>query len=389
MTRDKLSLLLIQKLTGTISEKDEALLDSWLAEDEHNRQIFEHLKDYNHLQHVYKAQKNLDTKKALKEMKGRIAEYEQTQNADKQQGRKIFSIVNMRWLNTAAVVAVIIGVGFFGYHKYMEVKPLAVQPVVLQAVEQSHDIGMDSAHTTQVTPSSIPAVIAQIVNSTDMDEDTREQFNTARNVETYYNKEHWETLPDGSLVHMAHGTRLVYPEHFSGTTRDVCLDGEAYFIVAKSHGNRFVVHTTSGSIREYGTEFHVNTRTGEGTSVVLVEGSIGVKAGEGPERMMTPGDQATVSTAGISIAKTDIEPYRAWNVGKFEFNGWKLERVMNVIGMWYGCKVSYDSDDMRNISISGNFDRYEDLYPTLDAISTITGLRLTVKDKNIEITKYN
>lgn len=59
--------------------------------------------------------------------------------------------------------------------------------------------------------------------------------------------------------------------------------GEAYFIVAKDKEHPFIVHTAKGDVKEYGIEFNVNTQ-GDKTCVVLVKGSISVRAEEARNR---------------------------------------------------------------------------------------------------------
>lgn len=96
-------------------------------------------------------------------------------------------------------------------------------------------------------------------------------------------------------------------------------------------GASFIVHTAQGAIKEYGTEFNVNTQ-GEHTSVVLVNGSISVIPKSGKERMMTPGLLAEMGSSGVSMSKVDVAPYIAWNTGQYSFEDSSLEEIMQVVG---------------------------------------------------------
>lgn len=129
-------------------------------------------------------------------------------------------------------------------------------------------------------------------------DETVEQLLEARRITTYQDKEYWLTLDDGTLVHLNYNTRMVCPERFIDGTRDVILDGEAYFMVAHDSRHPFVVHTPQGDIRVYGTEFNVSTRDGDCTEVVLAELAELEAAG-----VSTPGTTAEVISREYYNAK--------------------------------------------------------------------------------------
>lgn len=220
----------------------------------------------------------------------------------------------------------------------------------------------------------------------DSDDRTVADMLQAIKVTTYHDKEFWLTLPDGSLIHLGRDTRIVYPERFDIDSRDVYLEGEAYFIIARNPACRFVVHTPVATTTVYGTEFNVSARSDTLCSVVLVKGSVGVTSWSGNEQMLSIGEQAVISDAGdISVSEVDLTPYEAWNTGRVDFTGWPLRRVMDVIARWYGMTVIYDSDDYSQIEITGSFNKYDTLGPTLEALSTITDLTIRQQGNTINI----
>ena len=52
------------------------------------------------------------------------------------------------------------------------------------------------------------------------------------------------TLPDGTLVFLNSESTLSYPSRFDSDTRNVTLQGEAYFEVAKNPEKKFIVSTS-------------------------------------------------------------------------------------------------------------------------------------------------
>jgi transmembrane sensor len=85
-------------------------------------------------------------------------------------------------------------------------------------------------------------------------------------------------LPDGSTVLLNAGSKLVYDFSYGKSIREVALEGEAYFKVAKNKGKPFVVQTAKASIKALGTEFNVKSYPEENkTETILVKGSISVR----------------------------------------------------------------------------------------------------------------
>ena len=85
-------------------------------------------------------------------------------------------------------------------------------------------------------------------------------------------------MSDGTLVYLNAGSTLRYPVTFlNGKSREVSLDGEAYFVVSKDKDHPFIVNANEVSTQVYGTEFNISSyKNDPKVDIVLVEGSIGV-----------------------------------------------------------------------------------------------------------------
>src|SRR5690606_10744959 len=98
--------------------------------------------------------------------------------------------------------------------------------------------------------------------------------NTALNCNTLsvrYNMDFKLLLSDGTEVWMNSGTQLRFPFNFNGKTREVYLEGEAYFKVAKNADRPFIVHANGTQVQVLGTSFNVSTYDDE-VVTSLVEG---------------------------------------------------------------------------------------------------------------------
>lgn len=208
-------------------------------------------------------------------------------------------------------------------------------------------------------------------------------------IETSRNKEHWLTLSDGTVIHLNNNTRVIYPEKFPlFGKREIVIEGSAYVMVAHSDKRQFVVHTPQSDIIDYGTEFYIEAPSHhDATTVVLLEGSIGVKPqGTDKERKLVPGERAIIHNDGIkNVEKTDLEEYRAWNTGKFFFQDKTMAEIMQVLGRWYDLRVAFTTDEIQQKKFSGNFDRFDDVYSIMDAISSFINVEYNIYNGTITI----
>lgn len=86
-------------------------------------------------------------------------------------------------------------------------------------------------------------------------------------------------LPDGTKVWLNSASRLSYDMSYAHSDRDVKLEGEAYFEVAKDTERPFTVHTDDYRVTALGTAFNVSAYKEDNMSVTtLVEGKIQVQS---------------------------------------------------------------------------------------------------------------
>ncbi len=84
-------------------------------------------------------------------------------------------------------------------------------------------------------------------------------------------------LPDGTSVLLKPGSSMHYPERFSGSKRQIYLQGEAYFEVKKKAGQPFIVSTDEMEVRVLGTSFFVRAyKTEKQFKVTVTTGKVSV-----------------------------------------------------------------------------------------------------------------
>lgn len=202
-------------------------------------------------------------------------------------------------------------------------------------------------------------------------------------------------LADGTRVWLNANSTLKYPVSFSGVgVREVELEGEAYFDVAKleANGKRtpFVVKSKGQILEVLGTEFNVNTFRNKVTTTLL-EGSVKVSfdgATAGQSHVLKPNDQSVYDGQSKKANIVEIDPYyvTAWKSGDFAFDNAPLENVMEDIARWYDVHVEYKSD-VSDVRFSGKVSRFENIETLLQTIEWTGSVKLKLNGRRITVMK--
>lgn len=164
------------------------------------------------------------------------------------------------------------------------------------------------------------------------------------------------TLPDSSVVKVNSGSILIYPSRFAGS-RDIYLNGEAYFTVAKNEAKPFVVKTSGMDIEALGTVFNVSAYTdSEDLSTSLESGKVSVRFKDTDEESMLllPGEQVTYGKNSGSIRKktVKIENVIAWINGNTVIQSMPVNEVIKIIERKYAVNIYFDPEKYRNERIT-------------------------------------
>jgi transmembrane sensor len=163
-------------------------------------------------------------------------------------------------------------------------------------------------------------------------------------------------LLDGSVVTLnAHSTLKVAADLAHQQVREVWLDGEAYFKIAKLDGAKFIVHTTEAEVEVLGTEFNVNTRRQE-TKVILHEGKVKLSAANKAPVIMKAGDMAIVADKKEPIELKVVEPkkYDYWRDSVIVLNDKTVFEIAQMLEDNYGLTIQFDNKEMLNKKLTGS-----------------------------------
>lgn len=160
------------------------------------------------------------------------------------------------------------------------------------------------------------------------------------------------TLSDGTKVRLNAETTLYYPVVF-GKTREVYVDGEALFDVAKDAEHPFVVNTYSYKVTVTGTRFNVLAdESRQKFATALVEGSVSVSDHDGGKIFdLVPGEVAFVEGGTLQKkSNEDISLHTLWTEGVVTVDGVPFDELMMNIAKSYGVDIVIDRTDLPEVN---------------------------------------
>ncbi|MCJ8209220.1 FecR domain-containing protein [Mucilaginibacter sp. RS28] len=166
-------------------------------------------------------------------------------------------------------------------------------------------------------------------------------------------------LADGSKVWLNAMSSLTYPAGLSKHKREVNLNGEGYFEVAKDRAHPFEVTTLKDKVEVLGTHFNIAAYTDEATQkTTLLEGSVKVSAlaAGADTKIIKPGEQAEDKGGLLNVKPVNAEDAASWKDGVFSFDHTELRPLMQQLARWYNVDVVYQGQ-VQHRFFSGEIDR--------------------------------
>lgn len=178
-------------------------------------------------------------------------------------------------------------------------------------------------------------------------------------------------LSDGSEVWLNAASTLRFPLAFSGASREISIEGEAFLKIAADANRPFLVHTSRSTVQVLGTSFNINAYDSGIVKVSLVEGAVKMKAGTA-EVSLTPGVQGVLTGSGISRQPFDETEVLSWREGLHYFSNATLADISKVLPRWFGVPVQMDNNKIANETFKGRIDRNLPITTFLDDLKSTT-----------------
>lgn len=222
-------------------------------------------------------------------------------------------------------------------------------------------------------------------------------------------------LPDSTKVWLNVGSRLYVVNQFKGATREVRLEGEAFFEVTKNPARPFIVHANNIDIKVLGTAFNVKAyQNDENTETTLYRGLINVtknneadfqpillypnqklivprntvaKAIQQEKTVAAGGDRPKNPIAIQLIDSTKLEEKRietAWVHNRLEFRDEGFKALAEKLERWYGVRITFTDERVKRLNFNGSFEK-EPIDEALKALATANPFTYKINNNEILI----
>lgn len=141
-----------------------------------------------------------------------------------------------------------------------------------------------------------------------------------------------KTLEDGSVVYLAQESTLQYPEHFAADKREVNLQGEAFFDVAKKPEQAFMIETPKVRVEVLGTAFDVRSNEDAPFCLSVKRGRVKVLLKQdGQTVFVKAGETATLQEGSLLVSETKHPDLFDRYIRNIRFKDESLENVLRAI----------------------------------------------------------
>lgn len=196
-------------------------------------------------------------------------------------------------------------------------------------------------------------------------------------------------MPDGSLVWINASSKLRYPLQWAAESRQIELQGEAFFQVnpkiVSGKPVPFIVQTGEQQLEVLGTSFNINSYE-QDILTTLVEGEVKLWSSRSPEKKLAPNQQASFNKARETIVTKSVDPIYAiaWKNGSFAFENNNIQEVMSQLSRWYDVEVDY-RNDVSDVRFSGTISRFEQINTVLRLIELTGSVRFQIEGRRIVV----
>lgn len=211
-------------------------------------------------------------------------------------------------------------------------------------------------------------------------------------------------LPDGSVLQLTPQSSISYNPLFNGTTREVFLEGKAFFKVTKNPERPFLVHTGEVVTKVLGTSFWVEGKGNhEAVEVSVVTGKVSVSQKENSASanggnvkdgvILTPNQKVKYTTqthsfeTGLVVNPVPIVAQKVVEEELFIFQDEPISQVIKKLEKTYGIEIILENDNLTGCLFKGNitrqplFNKLEILCTSINANYEVRGTRILISGK--------
>ncbi len=200
------------------------------------------------------------------------------------------------------------------------------------------------------------------------------------------------TLADGTKVWLNSQSTMIYAANFGRNERNVQLDGEAYFEVAKNKKIPFYVHTELNTVKVVGTCFNICAYKGSSEfEATLIEGVVDIYSLDGNNIITRLQKNDFFSNYKGKCEKMVLSSheYLRWKEGLYCFDDVPFSNIMSKLEKYYNVKITINNPQLLHYSgCTGKFREQDGIEHILRAISKEHPFRFKTNAEKDSITIY-
>lgn len=215
-------------------------------------------------------------------------------------------------------------------------------------------------------------------------------------------------LPDGSKVMLNAGSTLTMAKDFNANSREVTLEGEAFFDVSHNPGKPFIIHTSAMNVRVLGTIFNVKAYPADKTTETsLLKGSVEItlKNDEKKKIILRPNEKIVLpnlTADNVPAEKTTTKKVTAvpndytiaaltyidsavkevsWTENRLAFNDNSFEEIVPELERWYNVSITIEDEAIKQYRFTATFDQ-KNIIQIMDALQLTRQFDYMVEQNN-------
>ena len=383
-----ISTIILKKLKGNLSIKEEVLFNEWLNASKENKEMYSRLKTVMDKEKVLMEFSDVDPSKAWAEVQTK------TQLRKKQ---SLFSN-GKDYLKYAAAILLLLGFGY-GYwtsKNSSESIPVDQNEITLQLGNGEVKV-LTTGRFTDIKDTDGTIVGSHKGNQLDYTQSAVHEELVYNTLTVPYGKRFDIVLSDGSKAHLNAGSSLKYPVKFlEHGERRVFLEGEAFFDVTEDQNHPFIVSADNMNVKVLGTEFNITSYQEDShVNTVLVEGSVSLYGNnenleENNTMKLEPGYRASweKTEEKFEVKKVNTAIYTGWLNGKLVLKRMPFKDIMKKFQRYYNVSISNNYKALDDKVFTATFD-VESIEEALDVFAEDTFFEYRLEGSHITINKPN
>jgi ferric-dicitrate binding protein FerR (iron transport regulator) len=307
-------------LSGEMNADEQVSFKKRLQQDQNLSSEFESAKQAWDLMDYYTSEttNKVDTDKGWNILSSRISVNEITESRVQKKQTNQFPV----WLQWAAMILLIAGLGWVGYLKWV------------QTADEDW----------------------MVVQNTDTE-----------NVVV-------KTLEDGSVVYLAKEAQVRYPGSFDAADRNVQMEGEVFFDVVSDTLKPFTIQAGNATIEVLGTAFNVKNTNEEVLELFVETGKVRVWYDDNKnESVLVHKDQLLRMENGIAEILFPTSYNTLWRNNLLRFKDESLKNILKVLSKTYDYTFETEDDTLDNRVLTITIDD-----SSIETVSQLIAISLSV-----------